>query len=91
MRATPGKRLEMVDLQVASFAATLPPSVDETTAPRIAFVNFTPQRRWNVSAAPPPVRVTVSRIWRIAAPALEAPRIKLIDFDHLGVTIETRA
>jgi hypothetical protein len=50
VRTSPGKRLEVMDLQVARFAATLPASVDESAAPRISFVDVTPQRRWDVPA-----------------------------------------
>jgi hypothetical protein len=68
VRTAPGKRLEVMELQVARFAATLPASVDEIAAPLISLVNFTPQRRRDVPA-PNALSCTVTPIWRIAAPA----------------------
>ena len=75
IRSALGERLQMMQLQVARLAAARPVRVGIAAPPAITLEDLTPFGRGNVSAAL----------------ALESPRIKLIDFDHLRRAIETRA
>jgi hypothetical protein len=75
IRAALGERLDVMQLQVARLAAAPALRVDVAAATAITFEDLAPFGCGNVSAAL----------------ALEAPRIKLINFDHLQRAIETRA
>lgn len=73
--ASVGEGLQMMQLQIACLAAASAALVDIAAAPRIARKYLALDRRWDTPAAL----------------ALETPRIKMINSDHLRRWIETRA
>jgi len=70
------------------FAAALAARVDVRAAATVALIGFA-----SLGGGDVPTRLARRRTVRRfgAALALKAPRIKLIDFDHLQRAIETRA
>ena len=75
VRSTPSEGFDMVKLEPVRFAATLTASID-IAAPRAIALEH---------------RAAYSGRHVTPALALRAPRINMIDFDHLARGIETRA